>query len=56
MKAVNQSLITSTNKRETKLDGIRESTDDEAKSIHELCPTWWTVWGDSLEAIVENFQ
>ena len=56
MKAVNQSLITSTNKRETKLDGIRESTDDEAKSIHELCPTWWTVLGDSLEAIVENFQ
>ena len=47
--------LTHSHKRDTKLDGIRESTDNEAKSIHEFCPTRWTVRGDSLEAIIENF-
>ena len=37
--------------RNTKLNTIREN---EAKSIHKLCPTQWTVRGEALEAIVEN--
>ena len=40
--------------RNTKLNTIREKTENEAKSIHKLCPTRWTIRGEALEAIVEN--
>ena len=47
-------LVKKSPQRNTKLNAIREKTENEAKSIHKLCPTRWTVRGEALEAIVEN--
>ena len=47
-------LVKKSPQRNTKLNAIREKTENEAKGIHKLCPTRWTVLGEALEAIVEN--
>ena len=47
-------LVKKSLQRNTKSNAIREKTENEAKSIHKLCPTRWTVRGEALEAIVEN--
>ena len=47
-------LVKKSPHRNTKLNAIWEKTENEAKSIHKLCPTRWTVRGEALEAIVEN--
>ena len=47
-------LVKKSSQRNTKLNTIREKTENEAKSIQKLCPTRWTVRGEALEAIVEN--
>lgn len=43
-------------KRNTKLDSIRESTENESKSVHALCPTRWTVRGQVLESFLNNYH
>ena len=47
-------LVKKSPQRNTKLNAIHEKTENEAKSIHKLCPTRSTVRGEALEAIVEN--
>ena len=47
-------LVKKSPQRNTKLNAIREKTENEAKSIHKLYPTRWNVQGEALEAIVEN--
>ncbi|XP_066914540.1 zinc finger MYM-type protein 1-like [Clytia hemisphaerica] len=49
-------LVKKSPQRNTKLNEIREKTENDAKSIHKLCPTRWTVRGEALEAIVENHE
>ena len=40
-------LVKKSPKRNTKLDSIRESTKNDSKSVHTLCPTRWTVRSSS---------
>ena len=36
-------LVKKSPQQNTKLNTIREKTENEAKGIHKLCPTRWTV-------------
>ena len=47
-------LVKKSPHRNTKLNAIWEKTENEAKSIHKLCPIRWIVRGEASEAIVEN--
>ena len=49
-------LVKKSPKRNTKLDAIRDSTENNSKSVHAFCPTRWTVRGDALESFLENYQ
>jgi len=49
-------LVKKSPKRNTKLDAIRESTENDSKSVHRLCPTRWTVRGEALESFLNNYH
>ena len=48
-------LVKKSPKRNTRLDQIRNSTKNESKGIHTLCPTRWTVRGDALAVFIDNY-
>ena len=47
-------LIKKSPKQDTKLDEIRNHSNNDAKSIHTFCPTRWTVRGETLEDVLQN--
>ena len=49
-------LIKKSPKRSTKLDDIRKEMKNDFKGVHALCSTRWTVRGESLESILNNFD
>ena len=40
--------------RDMKLEGIRNTMDNDCKGIHTFCPTRWTIRGETLGSIVNN--
>ena len=42
--------------RNTKLDKIRAETQNESRGVHAFCPPRWTVRGESLEAVLNNYM
>ena len=49
-------LIKESPKRNTKLDEMRKQSNNDSKWIHALCPTRWTVRGEALESILNNYD
>ncbi|KAJ8041249.1 Zinc finger MYM-type protein 1 [Holothuria leucospilota] len=49
-------LIKKSPKRDSKLDEIRKETKNEHGGIRTLCPTRWTVRGQSLNSLLQNFK
>ena len=49
-------LVKKSPKRNVKLDGMKEENQNESKGIHECCPTRWTVRGEALDAILNNYH
>ena len=47
-------LIKKSPKRNTKIDELRNKAKNDSKSIQALCPTRWTVLGESLASILNN--
>ena len=47
-------LVNKSPNRNTKLDGIRDKSGITYKSIHSMCPTRWTIKGDTLSAVCNN--
>jgi hypothetical protein len=49
-------LIKKSPKRETQLKNIKEKAKSQAKGIHTVCPTRWTVRGEACAAIISNYE
>ena len=49
-------LVKKSPQRNTKLDKIRAETQNESRGVHTSCPTRWTVRGESLEAVLNNYM
>jgi len=49
-------LVKKSPQRNTKLDKIRAETQNESRGVHAFCPTRWTVRGESLEAVLNNYM
>ena len=49
-------LVKKSPQRNTKLDKIRAETQNESRGVHAFCPTRWTVCGESLEAVLNNYM
>ena len=49
-------LIKKSPKRNTKLDEIRKQSNNDSKGIYALCPTGWTVRGEALESLLNNYD
>ena len=49
-------LVAKSPKRNTKLKDLRTESENTSKTVHTFCPTRWTVRGDSLESILENYE
>ena len=39
----------------TKFDEVRNHSKNDAKVIHTFCPTRWTVRGENLENVLQNY-
>ena len=42
--------------RDSKLEEIRKGAKNGSKSIYAFCPTRWTVRGEALQSILNNFE
>ena len=42
--------------RETLLKKLRKESENDATSVHAFCPTRWTVSGDNLKALINNYN
>ena len=49
-------LVKKSPQRNTKLDKIKEETQNESKGVHDFCPTRWTVRGEALAAVINNHE
>ena len=49
-------LVKDSPQRDTKLKAIRSEKSNTEKSVHAFCPTRWTVRGETLNAILNNFD
>ena len=49
-------LVKDSPQRDTKLKAIRSEKSNKKKSVHAFCPTQWTVRGETLNAILNNFN
>ena len=49
-------LVKKSPKRETELNNIKKKAKSQAKGIHTICPTRWTVRGEACAAIISNYQ
>ena len=48
-------LVKKSPKRNTKLDEMKKQSKNDSKGIHVFCPTRWTVRGEALESILNNY-
>eukprot|EP00112_Aurelia_sp_Birch-Aquarium-sp1_P015994 Seg3588.3 transcript_id=Seg3588.3/GoldUCD/mRNA.D3Y31 product="Zinc finger MYM-type protein 1" protein_id=Seg3588.3/GoldUCD/D3Y31 len=48
-------LIKKSPKRNTKLDDMRKKSKNDSKGIHAICPIRWTVHGEALDSILNNY-
>ncbi len=48
-------LIKKSPKQNTRLDEIKKESKNDSKGIYALCPTRWTVHGEALESILNNY-
>ena len=48
-------LVKKSPKWDTRLDQIPNSTKNESKDKHALCPNRWTVRGDALAAYIDSY-
>jgi len=49
-------LVKKSPQRETKLKSLRNTAENKAKTIHDFCPTRWTVRGETLASVLNNFN
>ena len=49
-------LVKKSPQRYTKLDNIRAEIQNESRGVHAFCPTMWTVRGEWLEAVLNNYM
>ncbi|XP_029208676.2 zinc finger MYM-type protein 1-like [Acropora millepora] len=49
-------LVKKSPQKNTKLDEIRAETQNASRGVHAFCPTRWTVRGESLEAVLNNYM
>ena len=49
-------LIKKSPKRNTKLDEMRKQSNNDSKGIHALGPARWTVRGEALQSILNNYN
>ena len=49
-------LVKKSPKGNTKLDDMRKEAKNESKGIHALCPTRWTVRGEALLSVLNNYE
>ena len=42
--------------RNNRLEEIRKTTKNQAKSVNSFCPTRWTVRGEILDLIINNYD
>ena len=49
-------LVKKSTQRNTKLDKIRTETQNESKGVHAFFPTRWTLRGESLQAVLNNYM
>ena len=49
-------LVKKSPQRSTKLDKIRAETQNESRGVHAFSPARWTVRGESLEAVLNNYM
>ena len=49
-------LVEESPQRNNMLDEIRKTTKNQAKSVHSFCPIKWTVRGETLDSITNNYE
>ena len=49
-------LIKESLRRNNRIEEIRKTTKNQAKSVHSFCPTRWTVRGETLDSIINNYD
>ena len=49
-------LVKESPQRNNRLEEIRKTTKNQAKSVHSFCPTRWTVRGETLDSIINNYE
>ena len=49
-------LVKKSPQRNTNLDKIRAETQNQSRGVHVICPTRWTVRGQSLKAVLNNYM
>ena len=54
--ALNLAVCTKSPQRNNRLEEIRKTTKNEAKNVHSFCPTRWTVRGETLDSITNNYE
>ena len=49
-------LVKESLQRNNRLEEIRKTTKNQAKSVHSFCPARWTVRGETLDLIIINYE
>ena len=49
-------LVKESPQRNNKLEEIRKTTNYQAKNLQSFCPTRWTVRGQTLDSIINNYE
>ena len=49
-------LVKELSQRNNRLQEIRKTTKNQGKSVHSFCPTRWTVRGETLDSIINNYE
>ena len=49
-------LVKESPQRNNMLEEIRKTTKNQAKSVHSFCPIRWTVRGETLDSIINNYE
>ena len=49
-------LVKESLRRNNRIEEIRKTTKNQAKSVHSFCPTRWTVRGETLDSIINNYD
>ena len=49
-------LVKESPQRNNRIEEIRKTTKNQAKNLHSFCPTRWTVRGQTLDSIINNYE